>query len=810
MATIICNAVDSEISPQLMTSTEIEYHLKCVTMAVTTTRSARNMFIETTLGKLKPDNDYSFQLDIDTISNVVDSVSHDLIPNELENKYKQYLSQELISSLTKNILTTKTSTFKATRAATNRAEFDNFYISGVKSVFKHLPFPRAKRTTDGNFAYICLRELTATFAAFGIEPFQNNKEHSNDCIEEYYESRKGKAKLSDLQKKFKNILGPLVNDVQCKEQSIKEWCDFAEKNNTRTNKDSFYVHTLTFISQKGNGNIIRYQYIIAIALKRDAEKEFIPYNSLTREFNKCIKDLNTPHKLYNGKLKLQYYGTFNLAATVADGPARREMTFTGLHNHSFGRRFGYAAFISLKVPIISCQNCYNKRRKTLLLRSTTASSNCQKCLDYNYFHPNMKKYTTFDNLKNFKYPKVMARGGPVEPVGREIKNTNLISIKLTYNWQITAFKFAIYHLHSRNYLLNLNNTRKRKRDFSDEDNNEKIILTGAVNSKNVGWESGEYRSYLRACNMSKKIVQCGKLFSENHLDKAPRILMEHHLDEIIPEKWKRNGTSFDENLDAIFHLLFHGIVPLVINVFLDLLKQIKFVHEFMPMVNAFLNHIHQLQISSYLVEKFGITKDSYSYAGWIGSTKYYFLKVMPHLMSTLRMEYQCFKINKTKNDVKKDLLNFQKIDKMEVCVNSLICLVSTIMKRNYYKDDIEMVDTVSKLFISDLTFVEKIMGYQPDKLSYIVTGNILCLLNISKQMNDFGPLRNFYDAIDEKAVQQVKKHIRFQNMVGNDTMVSVLNKINGIQCLEQINHLYELNIDERDFSVQHFPDINFF
>ena len=93
---------------------------------------------------------------------------------------------------------------------------------------------------------------------------------------------------------------------------------------------------------------------------------------------------------------------------------------------------------------------------------------------------------------------------------------------------------------------------------------------------------------------------------------------------------------------------------------------------------------------------------------------------------------------------------------MEDCIITLFFMVSNIMKRKYNKGDSTLVEELVKLFINNLTSMEEILGYTEDKFSYMVTGNVFCLLNISKQMDDFGPLRNFCDAINEKAVQSVK------------------------------------------------------
>ena len=97
------------------------------------------------------------------------------------------------------------------------------------------------------------------------------------------------------------------------------------------------------------------------------------------------------------------------------------------------------------------------------------------------------------------------------------------------------------------------------------------------------------------------------------------------------------------------------------------------------------------------------------------------------------------------------------VNHIDRTIKSLHCFVSLIMSRSYNDQLIMETDDLIKIFLSEFSQLECMMGYHVKQQSYLRTGNFLCLLNIPKQMKLHGPLRNFYDANDEKAVQRVKK-----------------------------------------------------
>jgi hypothetical protein len=73
-------------------------------------------------------------------------------------------------------------------------------------------------------------------------------------------------------------------------------------------------------------------------------------------------------------------------------------------------------------------------------------------------------------------------------------------------------------------------------------------------------------------------------------------------------------------------------------------------------------------------------------------------------------------------------------------------------------------------------------------LSYLTMGNILSMLKVPRMMDTcrFGSLCNLWDALDEKAIQQVKSQLANHSMVGDSWLRTTLNHVNKEQMLESL------------------------
>jgi hypothetical protein len=99
--------------------------------------------------------------------------------------------------------------------------------------------------------------------------------------------------------------------------------------------------------------------------------------------------------------------------------------------------------------------------------------------------------------------------------------------------------------------------------------------------------------------------------------------------------WFRSGSELNHMADAVFHLFFHGIIPLVIRLVVDALSKAGggLKTNFMSFMNPLLDHLHSLQLMDVLALPFA---DDWSYAGWVGSNKFFLYQVFAWLIAHLQ------------------------------------------------------------------------------------------------------------------------------------------------------------------------------
>ncbi len=90
--------------------------------------------------------------------------------------------------------------------------------------------------------------------------------------------------------------------------------------------------------------------------------------------------------------------------------------------------------------------------------------------------------------------------------------------------------------------------------------------------------------------------------------------------------------------DAIFHLLYHGIIKTFIGMIREATKEAGFASLFEFFSHEMLDSIHALQMSEFLALRF--RKGDKKVSGWIGSNFYGFLCVCPFLLSRMRLVEQ--------------------------------------------------------------------------------------------------------------------------------------------------------------------------
>jgi hypothetical protein len=693
---------------------------------------------------------------------------------------RQILTEEYLRTppSATNLPILKRGIFEKTRPAVSTDELNRFYLTGKNSIYQNIPCPKARMTSDLSHAIISLRETVACFLALGVDPLLIPENVHSDNMWTYFQSPRAKEIYREAHQiaRDNNLSGQVVTI------HIKQWVDDAQKNRSRTNMLAFNIRTATFLTLNGNGDIRYYTFVIAIGLKK------ADHNIVEKLTNNELEELKKPHTYYSGWYRKNFIGSLHLASEVRDRPDRSAATGSGSHNHTSGKRFRFCAFITEEHPLTSCWGCLAKRLLWLrnqaegVFSGPLALEPCYQCADYEYLVTNglLDVFLSDLNKKNgFAYPKKYVEGGPLPPLGRDVGEhvTSFAPLKLTYGWLRDAAWMAFYNFHYRNYQQKL-----RRQPGQD---------LGPV-SQAPGWTVGQFETYCRCCNISLGVVAQLKAESFLQIDNHPKDLVEV-VNRLMPAMWFRSGSELNHMADAVFHLFFHGIVPLVIRSVEDAVSKagggLKTI--FLSFMNPLLEHLHSMQLTDVLVLPFA---DDWSYAGWVGSNKFGFYRVFAWFISHLRyhvldafpqsLSFETAEKRQNREERVKYALEVTVL--VEETVVSLTCFLSRVMQRDVDANLLEEVGEYNKLFLYCLQKLEEKIGVKSCDLAYHKAGNVTSTLNVKENMTYFASPRNFWDGNDEKAVQRVKSRLTHQNMTSDSWMAKALDHVTKEQYLNII------------------------
>jgi hypothetical protein len=330
-----------------------------------------------------------------------------------------------------------------------------------------------------------------------------------------------------------------------------------------------------------NGDVDYYCFVVALGLKGNI------HDVVEFKFNEELKILSQPHEYYHREYKSNLLAAVFLVALVRDKPAKADANMTGHHNQLFSRRSRWAGFLNITIKIESCFKCAQRRQNKLQGIVNKEDYVCEECADFDYLTLNGILHVPINHPNEFKYPKSTTEGSPVALVGREVGSSFLVMppVEHTYPWLLTLVWFAFYNFHFRTHKQHLRRQQGQSR------------IRGGVMSAQ-GWKSAELESYLKSGGIGGVLIRLVKSFSAEHREKHPSQL-EDSLLKILPPLWFRDGCEIWHHHDAVFHLLYHGLVLCSIDMVVGSLKEYTGIRgDFHQLCNPILCHIHSLQLHS--------------------------------------------------------------------------------------------------------------------------------------------------------------------------------------------------------------------
>jgi hypothetical protein len=191
-------------------------------------------------------------------------------------------------------------------------------------------------------------------------------------------------------------------------------------------------------------------------------------------------------------------------------------------------------------------------------------------------------------------------------------------------------------------------------------------------------------------------------FSANHQMTPAGDLLPLAGESLFPALWSRTNVELVAHLDAIFHLLFHGIVPSMFEMLGEALKYVGVRSSFVPFANRVLVSLKELHLDNFPVYPIG--KD-WSTGPWQGSQKVAFSRVMPYLVSHI-IHLTNTKFHKVSDQPKKFLAS-ECAHLLEWVTAALSGVLSRIMQRRSTAALVAQLHEYIKIFLSASADLEK-------------------------------------------------------------------------------------------------------
>jgi hypothetical protein len=386
---------------------------------------------------------------------------------------------------------------------------------------------------------------------------------------------------------------------------------------------------------------------------------------------------------------------------------------------------------------------------------------CGVCTDWEFDHPLLfKKLSTMS--KKFTYPYRLEPGSPPSPKGRSIgvrESVVFEPIQLSYGWMKEAVKCCFYNHHVYCHGRHL----------------------GTPGWTKFGWNKGDSKNYMRSCTLNvglwDNISSLAMRYS--HLPTAEAM---EFCDTVIPAVWKRPGVDIQCHLDAAFHMVFHGVFVDVIELISSTLQSIDIralVFEKIKGMLAKLRDIHHPELP--LLPFKNKKGDPFGMSSWMGSQKVAFSRIMHYCFtcsSNVAMEKYSHDDQRSKRE---KAIRFCGL--IEDLTLSYSAVASRIMQKEALPEITTEVKEYVKLFLSSYSLLEialrdgNLTQEQEEDSSprtkfdpkWNTAGNFPSMLNLSTTIAEFGSIRLFWDASDERLVQWLKPHCRTAALEGTQT-----------------------------------------
>lgn len=591
---------------------------------------------------------------------------------------------------------------QTTRIPKSVQDINHFYMKSKHSIYKNIPTPKV--CAYDNHACVTIEELIENILALGLPiSWIRSSQHRHIKFDNSTLSKTRKAKeiLIQTEDKYKELVDPYVIFLVI-------WSDDFEVNSTRKNKSSTWLKTVTFVNN-GNGNGEDNQYTYALCLGNKKNSHFL----VNKWYNDELVRLNEVMYKYS-KFHSEYIPIVTrVLVMLADRPERSTLNDIASHSSNSTKRWMFSNG-SNPHKLASCVQCFKKRVSVMFKNINTSQHivQCNKCSDFDF--EKIIDSNAFEPPNN--YPQ---KGHTYQPLGiqrinaprlREstdkLLNGFLYPLNLTYEKLTEGLKYALF-----NYLTE-------------------------------NWSKKETVVYLKLLGVKDSTIQDMIEQSFKALGSTNDAVKAIYQTE-FPPMWS-SIISLDQFIETPMHHLFEGLVKTVIELLTLYLKFHKKWTKFGRLINEILSDISSMHIGYCAVDTFS-NEDDLKTGGWLAENYLGFSRVMVIIIGHLD-EF-----------IDPNELGFNEIQSM---FQTLLSLLSILMTVEEY--DSSIIDNHIKLFLSVCHFYEKDIGFEKNKNGQSVfpfwysKSNFVSLLNLTKQIEIYGPVRLHWEGLNEKFIQKVK------------------------------------------------------
>lgn len=625
------------------------------------------------------------------------------------------------------------------------------YLESPDSFIKNLPHPKVMSDIE-NHAYVSIIDVLRLFCALP---------DSELCKDYGFPSKDGTISYVSQSPRALEIFEKarsygLSNGIELKFVSgIRFWGDDCDAGSSgMQGRANVWLKTLTIVNPFGDTNRIQNTFPIAIGSKSASHED------IEEKINADLKRLANPICLdpfYIGAVKKQCHCYFHVEYESGDQPERRNRIYFMEGNSKYCARFGVSADHGyLYEKLRPCSLCY-KLMKEKLERDDwiTEVPHCSKCLNWNAIDRS-------DGLNltpvPAKYPITMNPDGSFNnvPQGRLVRRGTEVFLQpfvVTFKSMDEALDLAHHGYLNKNWNIG---------------QCEVFLKVEGINLDLI-------KRFRQHANRANVLAEADDELKAELLNENPEMFARVPK----PSTWLRSGVEMKHHLEAMMHLLFHGVTKDTTVLIDDTLTRKYANSSFATMVKGHLKPLLEIKCNWLKLRQYGL-------GNYIAENYLAYARIAPWLYQNYEEAFPDVNPEKDKPEpdlplkkwTAKNLKYWLRVRGLKVNGDK-VALLSRVQRYiegeeeeppllsipNISLDDIsELVSSLHqllkccmshkavtrcrvmeleasvKVFITAFDNIDRELRKPEDKERVLRKPNFLCLLNLPSMLENYGPL----------------------------------------------------------------------